>query len=101
MPQQNLFFVLLFLVGYLTIDFLLSTYLNFVMTVRNHTANPDNRSANFLTFDMFKFVLILVAFVVIVVLALNKVLNTETVAALIGGILGSLITLRASFRELK
>jgi hypothetical protein len=100
--QQYFLFINLFIIAYLTIRFLLVTYLNFILAVRNQQSFlPDNRTANFMTFDMLKFVLILIALISIVVLGLNRILNNETIATLLGGLVGSLLTIKGSYSDLK
>lgn len=98
--QQTLLFVSLFLIGSVVIRFLVNTYLNFIITIRNSQYFPDNRTANFLTFDMLKFILISIALISIIVLGLNKVLNNETIATLLGGLVGSLLTMKGSYTDL-
>ncbi|OGK15236.1 hypothetical protein A2690_00495 [Candidatus Roizmanbacteria bacterium RIFCSPHIGHO2_01_FULL_39_12b] len=99
--QQTLLVVSLFVIGSISVRFLATTYLNYVITIRNTAYFQDNRTANFLTFDALKFVLILVSLISIIVLGLNNVLNNETIATLLGGLIGSLLTMRGSYSDLK
>jgi hypothetical protein len=98
--QQTLLFISLFVVGSIVLIFLAFTYLKFVITVRDTKFFPDNRTANFLTFDLLKFILILTALISIVIMGLNKVLNNETIATLLGGLVGSLLSLKGSYHDL-
>lgn len=99
--QQTLLFVTLFITGSVVIRFLVNTYLNFIITIRNSQYFPDNRTANFLTFDILKFILIFIALISIIILGLNKVLNNETIATLLGGLVGSLLTMKGSYTDLR
>lgn len=98
--QQTLLFVVLFVVSSIALRYIAATYLNFIVTIRNTNYFQDNRTANFLTFDVLKFVLIFISLVSIIVLGLNKVLNNETIATLLGGLVGSLLTLKGSYTDL-
>ena len=51
--------------------------------------------------DILKFILILISLISIIILGLNKVLNNETISALLGGLIGSLLTMRGSYTDLK
>lgn len=97
--QQTLLLIVLFIIGALTIKYLTGFYLNYVLRI--HQSFGDSRSANFLTFDILKFILVLIALISISVLGLNKVLNNETIATLLGGLVGSLLTMRGSYTDLK
>lgn len=99
--QQSFILISLFLIGSVVLKVLASTYLNFILTVRNINYFPDNRTANFMTFDVLKFILILIAIVTVIILGLNKVLNNETIATLLGGLIGSLITMKGSYTDLR
>ena len=99
--EQILLFVAIFVVTSLAIRYLATTYLNFVIAIRNTGYFADNRTANFLTFDVLKFILILIALSAIIILGLNKILNNETIATLLGGLIGSLLTMRGSYTDLK
>lgn len=92
-------YITLAILGYLLIKSLLTIYLNFVFQIRNGFG--DNRSANFLTFDMMKFILILIAIISIIILGLNRVLQNETIATLLGGLVGSLLTMKGSYSDIK
>lgn len=99
---QNVFLIIsLFLLGYLLVRSLLKTYLDFILKVRDQQFIQDNRSVNFLSFDMLKFVLILAAIVSVLILGLNKVLNNETIATLLGGLVGSLLTMKGSYTDVR
>ena len=95
-----LMFVSIIIVGSLVVRNIVSLYLNYILKVRDSQYFPDNRSVNFLTFDGLKFVLILISLVAVIVLGLNKVLNNETIATLLGGLIGSLLSMRGSYTDL-
>ena len=99
--QQILLIITLFVISSIALRFLTTIYLKFIIDIRNTAYFPDNRTANFLTFDILKFILILISLISIIILGLNKVLNNETISALLGGLIGSLLTMRGSYTDLK
>jgi hypothetical protein len=84
-------------VAYLSIELLISTYINFILKVRDTKFFEDNRTTNFLTWDILKFALIFFALLSVLVLGLNRILNNEIIATLLGGLVGSLLTLKGSY----
>lgn len=99
--QQTLLFITILIISSVVIRFLVNIYLNFIITIRSSQYFPDNRTANFLTFDVLKFILIFIALLSIIILGLNKVLNNETIATLLGGLVGSLLTMKGSYTDLR
>jgi len=93
--------VIIFIISYFLIKTIFFEYLNFVIQVRNSNFFPDNRTASFLTFDFLKSVLIVFALITILILGINKVLNNETIATLLGGLVGSLLTIKGSYTDIK
>lgn len=83
----------------LFLKYFFTVFLNFFLTIRAGKLFDDNRTVNYLTFDFLKFVLILVGLVTIVILGLNRVLNNETIATLLGGLIGSLLTIKSGYLD--
>lgn len=100
--ENALIYSVIFGIAVLLTKWLVVGYLNFVLAVRgNDGIMRDNRAVHFLTFDAQKFLLIVFALVIVLLLGLNKVLNNETIATLLGGLIGSLLTMKGSFQDLK
>lgn len=93
--------IVLFGIAALVTKWIYSAYLNFMLTVRQNKFFDDNRSVQFLNFDAFKFLLIAISLFGVIYLGVNKVLNNETIATLLGGLIGSLLTMKGSYTDLK
>jgi len=97
------FLILTFIVciASLIIKWIVSSYINFMLSVRQNQFFNDNRAVQFLNFDAMKFTLILIALIGVIYLGIQKVLNNETIATLLGGLIGSLLSIKGSFNDLK
>ena len=93
--------IVLFGIAALVTKWIYGAYLNFMLTVRQNKFFDDNRSVQFLNFDAFKFLLIAISLFGVIYLGVNKVLNNETIATLLGGLIGSLLTMKGSYTDLK
>ncbi len=94
--------LILFGLAILLIKWIVLGYFNFMLSVRGgENFMRDNRAIHFLNFDAQKFILIALAIVGVIFLGVNKVLNNETIATLLGGLIGSLLTMKGSYQDLK
>lgn len=100
--SENTFTVVtIFGFALMLVRWIVASYLNFMLTVRANRLFEDNRSVHFLNFDALKFMLISISLIGVIYLGINKVLNNETIATLLGGLIGSLLTMKGSFNDLK
>lgn len=99
--EGTLINIVLFSLSALIVKWVFYSYLNFMLEVRKNNFFNDNRAVQFLNFDAMKFMLIAISLVGVIYLGINKVLNNETIATLLGGLIGSLLTMKGSYNDLK